>query len=58
MPVPDSGTLVGVCALAYAAMSAVQSWMLTGSDRLVARFAWTAVTMSFLSLLLVPLTLR
>lgn len=34
---PDSITLVGVCALAYAVMGAVQSWMLTGSDRLLAR---------------------
>lgn len=34
---PDSSALVVGCALAYAAMSAVQSWMLTGSDRLIAR---------------------
>jgi len=34
---PDSVALVAACALAYAAMSAVQSWMLTGGDRLAAR---------------------
>lgn len=34
---PDSAALVAVCAVAYAGLSAVQSWMLTGEDRLLAR---------------------
>ena len=34
---PDSRTLVIACAAAYAALSAIQSWMLTGADRLLAR---------------------
>jgi hypothetical protein len=55
---PDSGTLVGVCALAYAAMSAVQSWMLTGSDRLFARTLADLALLVLLAWLLLAATGR
>jgi hypothetical protein len=55
---PDSRTLVGVCALAYAGMSAVQSWMLTGSDRLLARTAADLVLLVSLLWLLLAVTRR
>ena len=36
---PDSSTLVVMSAMAYAALSAVQSWMLYGADQLFSRTA-------------------
>jgi hypothetical protein len=55
---PDSRTLVGACALAYAGMSAVQSWMLTGDDRLLARTAADLVLLVSLVWLLLAVTGR
>ncbi len=55
---PDSGALVAGCALAYAVMSAVQSWMLTGSDRLLARTLADLVLLVLLVWLLLTATRR
>ncbi len=55
---PDSRTLVAVCALAYAGMSAAQSWMLTGGDRLLARTLADLLMLVSLVWLLLAVTRR
>jgi hypothetical protein len=55
---PDSLTLVLVAATAYAAMSAVQSWMLYGADKLLARTAADLVLLVLLIWLVLAVTGR
>ena len=55
---PDSRPLVAACALAYAVMSAIQSWMLTGGDRLLARTLADVVLLIALVWLLLTVTRR
>jgi len=55
---PDSPGLVVACAAAYAALSAAQSWMLTGADRLFARTALDLALLVALVWLLLAATRR
>jgi hypothetical protein len=55
---PDSTTLMVVAASAYAALSAVQSWMLYGTDQLLARTAADLALSVLLVWLLLVLTRR